>query len=58
MNKPIQDHGENDPIPFDFDPATAQFTGRVIQIHRQQLNDRDKAREMAANEREIEWFLT
>lgn len=57
MNHAISDNGENDPIPFDPDPATAQFTGRVIQIHRQQLNDRDKARQMAQNEREIERLL-
>lgn len=52
----IHDHGEFDPLEYVLDrndKAVADFAGKVIHIHRMQLNDRDKAREAAANEREI-----
>lgn len=57
----IHDHGENDPIPFEMDAsdaAAARFSRAVIQIHREQLNDKDKAQQMAANEREIAQWVT
>jgi hypothetical protein len=57
MNMPLIDHGENDPIPFELDrkyTAEASIARTVIHLHRQQLNDQDKAREMASLEREIE----
>ena len=52
----IHDHGQNDPPEYVLDrndAAVADLAGKVIQIHRAQLNDRDKARQAAANEREI-----
>lgn len=52
----IHDHGQNDPLEYVLDrndKAVADFAGKVIHIHRMQLNDRDKARMAAANEREI-----
>lgn len=56
----IHDHGESDPLEYALDrndAAVADFAGKVIQIHRAQLNDRDKARQAAANEREIARML-
>lgn len=53
----IIDHGENDPIPFELDrkyAIEAANARTVIHLHRQQLNDRDKARDMAQLERQIE----
>jgi len=56
----IHDHGQNDPLEYTPDrdtDAVADFTRKVIQIHRAHLNARDQARQMAANEREIARML-
>lgn len=54
--KSISDHGENDGIEFNLDVsdlAVAKFTRLVTEIHRAELNDREKAQQMAQNERDI-----
>lgn len=56
----IHDHGESDPLEYVLDrndKAVADFAGKIIHIHRMQLNDRDKARQAAANEREIAQWM-
>lgn len=56
----IHNHGQNDSLEYVLDrndKAVADFAGKVIHIHRMQLNDRDKARLAAANEREIAQWL-
>jgi hypothetical protein len=43
-------------IPYVIDATTretAKYINNVTQLHRMQLNDRDKERQAAANEREI-----
>jgi hypothetical protein len=57
----IHDHGELDFLtpsaPTDVDLAVVRHINNVLELHRAQLNDRDKARQAAANEREIARWL-